>query len=160
MTGTLDREKALDIYLNDHLAGASGGCELARRLADAHQDQKNGSVLRRIADEVSADRESLIGIMRRHDVPVRRLKVLAGLVGERLGRLKLNGRLLFRSPLSSLIELELMRIGVQGKAAAWYALREAALTDDRFDRTQLDTLIERAEDQVRTLEDLRREAAR
>ena len=57
------------------------------------------------------------------DVPVRTYKVYAGLVGERVGRLKLNGRLLARSPLSSLEELELLSLGVTGKAAGWRTLR-------------------------------------
>ena len=44
-----------------------------------------------------------------------RLKPLAAVFGERLGRLKLNGRLWGYSPLSRLDELELLQIGVVGK---------------------------------------------
>ena len=47
----------------------------------------------------------------------RTYKVYAGWIGERAGRLKLNGHLLSRSPLSSLEELELLRLAVEGKAA-------------------------------------------
>jgi hypothetical protein len=38
--------------------------------------------------------------------------------GEKAGRLKFNGRLPARSPLSNLEELEMLRLGVKGKARA------------------------------------------
>jgi hypothetical protein len=43
-------------------------------------------------------------------------------MGEKAARLKLNGHLLARSPLSSLEELEMLRLGVEGKAAGWRTL--------------------------------------
>ena len=93
-------------------------------------------------------------------VPVRAYKVCAGWIGEKAGRLKLNGRLLSRSPLSSLEELELMRLGVTGKAAGWRTLRLLADADPRLDRGRLDELIARADSQLGLLEDLRVRAAR
>ncbi|HEY5356166.1 MAG TPA: hypothetical protein VIJ82_00465 [Streptosporangiaceae bacterium] len=50
-------------------------------------------------------------------IPVRTYKVYAGWLAEKAGRLKFNGRLRARSPLSNLVELELLRLGVEGKAA-------------------------------------------
>ena len=78
----------------------------------------------------------------------------------REGRLKLNGRLLSRSPLSGLEELEMMRLGVTGKAAGWRTLRLLADTDVRLDCGRLDELIARADSQLELLEDLRVRAAR
>ncbi len=43
------------------------------------------------------------------------LKVLAGWVAEKLGRLKPNGQLLGYSPLSRLVELEALALGITGK---------------------------------------------
>ncbi|MER6984016.1 hypothetical protein ABT317_45500, partial [Streptomyces carpinensis] len=94
-------------------------------------------------------------VMRRLDLPVRRYKVYAGRLGERAGRLKSNGSLLRRSPLSSLLELELLQIGVQGKMCAWETLRALADHDRRLDPRQLDELLERARQQLRTIDDLR-----
>ena len=34
----------LGIYLNDHLAGATAGTELAHRTARSHRDGKNGAI--------------------------------------------------------------------------------------------------------------------
>ncbi len=149
----------LGIYLNDHLAGATGGTELARRVAAAHQSRETGDTLRRLAMDVAADRAALLDLMAVLEVPVRAYKVYAGLIGEKAGRLKLNGRLLARSPLSSLEELELLRLGVTGKAAGWRTLRLLAETDPRLDRGRLDELIARAESQLELLEDLRVRAA-
>jgi hypothetical protein len=95
----------LGIYLNDHLAGAAGGVELARRVANAHSGSEDGERLRRLADDIAADRGALLTIMRAAGVPIRRYKSLAVWTAEKAGRLKLNGRLLGRSPLSDLVEL-------------------------------------------------------
>jgi hypothetical protein len=111
--------------------------------------------LRRFADEVAQDRATLLQIMATLGVPVRRYKVYAAWAGEKAGRLKLNGHLTSRSPLSSLEELEMLRLGVEGKAAGWRTLRTLADRDSRLDLGQLDDLIERARRQSQALEELR-----
>jgi hypothetical protein len=73
----------------------------------------------------------------------------------RPARLKFNGYFLTRSPLSSLEELEILRLGVEGKAAGWRTLRILAETDKRLDSGRLDELIARARRQADLLEDLR-----
>src|SRR6185312_11291302 len=113
----------LGIYLNDHLAGATAGTELAHRTARSHRDGQNGATLRRLAAEIAQDRAALLDIMTGLDVKVRRYKVSAAWIGEKAGRLKFNGRLFARSPLSNLEELEMLRLGVEGKAAGWRTLR-------------------------------------
>jgi hypothetical protein len=145
----------LAIYLNDHLAGATGGVELARRLADAHHSGEEGARLRRLANDVAEDRATLISLMARLDVSVNQVKVGLGWVVEKLGRLKLNGYLVRRSPLSTVVELEAMRLGVEGKAAGWRSLRTVAGSDERIDVAELDGLIERAAAQIEVLEALR-----
>jgi hypothetical protein len=74
--------------------------------------------------------------------------------GEKAARLKFNGRLLARSPLSDLEELELLRLGVEGKAAGWRTLRALADTDSRLDPGHLDELMSRARRQTDLLEEL------
>lgn len=148
----------LSIYLNDHLAGATGGLELARRAAGSNRGSSYGEVLQRIAAEIEADRESLVEIMRALGVGVDRLKVLAGWGAEKAGRFKLNGRLLGYSPLSRVIELEALALGVSGKLSLWRALDEIASTQPELERFDLPGLIERAERQVEELEIQRRRA--
>jgi hypothetical protein len=151
--------RVLGIYLNDHLAGATAGTELVLRMARTHRAQGQGAQLKDLATEVAQDRAALIGMMKALGVPVRAYKVLAAWIGEKAGRVKFNGRLLARSPLSDLEELELLRLGVEGKAAGWRTLRALADTDKRLDAGRLDELMSRARRQADLLEELRVRAA-
>jgi hypothetical protein len=145
----------LGIYLNDHLAGATGGLELFRRSARAHRGTDTGDVLEQYTAEVAEDRAALLEMMRVLGVPVRQYKVYGAWVAEKVGRLKFNGRLRERSPLSSLVELEALRLGVEGKASGWRTLRMVAERDGRLDAQRLDGLLDRARRQADTLEELR-----
>jgi hypothetical protein len=149
----------LGIYLNDHLAGSTSGLELARRTARAHAGSAAGPPLSRLAGEIAEDRRTLLAIMRTLRVPVRRYKVLGGWAAEKAARLKPNGRLRRRSPLSSVIELESLMLGIEGKRACWRVLRRQAQADPRLDPARLDDLTSRAERQAETVEGLRIEAA-
>jgi hypothetical protein len=148
----------LGIYLNDHLAGATVGTELAHRIAASHGAPADGT-LQRLAVEVAQDRAALLDMMGALGVPVRGYKVYAAWIGEKAGRLKFNGHLLTKSPLSYLEELEMMRLGVEGKAAGWRTLRVLADSDKRLDSARLDELISRARRQSDVLEELRVRAA-
>jgi len=148
----------LGIYLNDHLAGATGGLALFRRATSSAQGASKAE-LAELTQQVTQDRQSLLALMHRLGVPVRHYKVATGWALEKAGRLKTNGHLLHRSPLSDLVELEALVLGVQGKAAGFRALRSIAQHDPRFDVTDLDRLIDRAERQAQKLEELRLHAA-
>src|ERR1700754_212936 len=149
----------IGLYLNDHLAGATGGVELARRAARGQRHWEAGQVLRKVAADIAEDRAELIAMMEALQVPARRYKVCGGWLVEKLGRVKPNGRLLGRSPLSDLIELETLRLGIEGKEACWRMLHMLADRDDRFAMSRLDRLIGRARGQAETVEDLRVRAA-
>ncbi|MFP5389802.1 MAG: hypothetical protein ACLGG5_10960 [Thermoleophilia bacterium] len=150
--------KRLSIYLNDHLAGATLGVELARRLRGSNQgDSDFGPALAELCVEIEADRETLKGVMDQLGVGQSKLKPLAAVLGERLGRLKLNGQLRGYSPLSRLDELELLQLGVTGKQRLWQALEHTRSADLRdFD---LDALAERARGQLSRLQELHSKAA-
>lgn len=149
----------LTVYLNDHLTGSGAGVRLARRIAAQHRgrdgDPEPAPEAERLANQIEEDQRSLRRIMRDLDVPVRRLHEALGRIGEAAGRLKPNGNLVRRSPLSDVVELEALLLGVEGKAACWRALRELAATDDRLDAPDLDRLLARADAQGRVLDDLR-----
>jgi hypothetical protein len=147
------RPKPLEIYLNDHLLGATLGTELASRIAASHRLAPE--TLGRLSAEVDEDRTTLLELMAALDVPVRRYKTIVGWAAEKAARLKPNGRLLERSHLSDLEELEIMMLGVEGKAACWRTLRALAEHDDRLDAAEIDELLARARRQTGTLEELR-----
>lgn len=93
--------------------------------------------------------------MRALDVDVDRIKVALGWGAEKLGRLKLNGRLFGYSPLSRLVELEALILGARGKLAMWVALKELQPAAARTARVDLDRLSARAEKQLLGLEQQR-----
>ncbi|MFD7258249.1 hypothetical protein [Streptomyces sp. NPDC059874] len=158
-TAMNSRSRLLAIYLNDHLTGAGAGVELLRRAARAHRGTPLGPPLAAMAQEVAQDLESLRRIMTDLQVPVMRSRIALGRLAEKAGRLKLNGRVVSRSPLSDVVELEAMRLGVEGKACAWRSLQAVADTDPRIDGVRLRELLRRAERQIRILESLRDERA-
>jgi hypothetical protein len=151
--------KYLATYLNDHYAGATGGLALARRAASENEGSELGAFLTELADEIEADRATLAEIMSALGVGTDRTKVIAARVFERVGRLKPNAQLRGYSPLSPLVELEVLGLGIRGKLALWRALGEVAGTPP-LDPEQLAELAARAERQVADVEARRLEVAR
>jgi len=126
-----DRRRLIGIYLNDHLMGVCSGVELARRLAVAFRHSTHGDLMRELAVEIDEDRASLIGLMRRLNVSPSRPKMAAGWLTETVGRLK----------------------------PGWRLLRELAADDPALAAHDFDYLINRAERQKQTLDELRRQTA-
>lgn len=153
------RQRRLDIYLNDHLAGATAGTELARRMVQEHGDSAYGNDLKNLAAEIAQDRQALLRLLGDLDVAVKHYKVYGAWLGEKIGRVKPNGRLLRRSGLTVLVELEALRLGAQGKALLWRAVLPAAAQDSRLDSDRLEQLLQRAEQQIETLDSLHDRAA-
>jgi hypothetical protein len=149
----------LGIYLNDHLAGSTAWVELARRLARREGEWAGGGRLERLAEEIEQDRAALLEMMAALGEPVRHAELWVAWLGAKLGRVKLNGRVIARSPLSRLVELEVMRLGVEGKVAGWRTLRARAAADARLDVEKLDELIASGRSQSTRLERLRTRAA-
>ena len=154
-----DAHTRLATYLNDHLGGASGGIELARRLSKSNQATAYGRELARIAGEIEEDIASLRDIMARMGIEEDRVKQAGAWAAEKVGRLKLNGQLLGYSPLSRLVELEGLTLGVTGKVALWVVLNEHYGEDPRLAGVDLPALIARAKAQRGMLERMRRQAA-
>ena len=92
-------------------------------------------------------------------VPRSTLKVAAGWTLEKVGRLKLNGRITSYSPLSRLLELEGLSAGIEGKRALWLALAAACGDDHRLESVDLGGLAQRARSQQERLEPYRLRAA-
>jgi hypothetical protein len=149
----------LPIYLNDHLAAATGGRDLAKRAAGSNEGSELGEFLTWFAGEAEADRAQLEDVMDRLDVSRDQLKLGAGWLAEKLGRLKLNGRLVDYSPLSRVIELEGLIAGVTAKLGLWQTLAAAAPTEPRIAHIDFVHLVERGEEQLAGLRERHGQAA-
>jgi hypothetical protein len=152
-----DRDKLLGTYLNDHLAGSTVGVELANRARKSNKHTPLGKFLSELAEEIQEDRETLKRVMDTLEIGHDRAKQAAGWLGEKLGRLKPNNRLFGYSPLSRVIELEGLALGVAGKRGLWQSL--GAIADPRLSEFDFDALIERADRQRSGLEEQRLLAA-
>lgn len=151
--------RLLAIYLKDHHAGATLGRELARRAARNNEGTEFGDFLRGFLAEVEEDREILETVMRRLGVRHSPAKVGAAWLAEKLGRAKLNGRLISYSPLSRVLELEGLTMGVTAKQSMWQALATLAADDQRLREFDFGALRDRAERQRTALEERRKAAA-
>ncbi|MFC4033418.1 hypothetical protein ACFO3J_18310 [Streptomyces polygonati] len=133
-----------------------GRCRLRCRDRPAHRPPAPqlaaGADLEHIAEEIAQDRRILLDIMDSLGVPARRYKIYGGWAAERLGGLKPNGILYRRSGLSTLIELEPLRLGVEGKPLTWRTLLVVATGAGPLDESRLRSRLERARDQIQTLE--------
>jgi hypothetical protein len=152
--------KLLRIYLQNHLAGATAGLELARRVRGENEGTPYGEPLAKLADEIEADRRSLEIVMGDLGFAADRIKNLAFWAGEKAGRLIPNGQLTGYSPLSRVVELEGLSIGVMGKRSMWHTLADLADSEPTLDPDRLARLMERADQQLDTLSELRLRAGR
>lgn len=152
-----NRHRLLSIYLNDHLAGSMAGVERARAARAANGGTEFGPRLATVCGEIEEDRDSLEAIMGELGIGRSKIKPLLGWVGERLGRLKPNGRLRGYSPLSRVVDLEVLLLGISGKLRLWVLLAEVL---DGESSADLPTLIRRAEGQRAAVEEMQLRAAR
>jgi hypothetical protein len=157
-TTATDSDKYLGIYLNDHFGGSTAGVELAKRIRGGSEGTELGAFMERLVEEIAQDRETLREFLGLIDTGPNPIKVAGGWISEKLGRLKLNGQLIGDSPLSRVVELEALDLGIEGKRLLWIALLETQ--PERFGAERLRDLIERAERQRAGVEEHRRRAAR
>jgi hypothetical protein len=153
------RAKLLAIYLNDHFAGSVAGLALARRCFINNQPGELGTFLRGLIAEIADDQETLSRLMDELSISRSKAKIAAAWTAERIGRLKLNGRVTGYSPLSRLIELEGLSIGIEGKRMLWLTLARIRATDYRQSPHDFEGLAERARTQRERLEPYRKAAA-
>jgi hypothetical protein len=135
----------LAIYLNDH------------RTRSSNEGSEFGEALAELCREIEGDRKSLEEVMEELGVGRSRIKPALGWLGEKLARAKPNGRLRGYSPLSRVIELEGLLLGVTGKLRLWQLLDELVGEGASAD---FPALIARAEGQRARLEGLQLRAAR
>jgi hypothetical protein len=152
--------KAMDVYLNDHLGGATLGANLAGQIAGHAEGTPLADVMTRLHAEIDEDRTTLLDLMDRMDVPRNPVKQATGWVAEAASRLKFSGATSGESDHGIFMALESMALGVQGKLSLWRALHEVRAEHPPLAALDVDGLIARAEEQYATLERERLAAGR
>jgi nucleoside-diphosphate-sugar epimerase len=141
------------LYLTDHFTGATAGLERMERMAQDYRDTPLAAELAEVVEQLRGERELYRDLLDTLGVPRRRYRQVGAWLGERAGRLKLNGRVLTRSPMTPVLEAELMRSAVTGKIGGWRTLQEHA-GELGLDPAQFAELVELAEGQLAMLERL------
>ena len=149
---------ALASYLNDHLAGSAAALDLLQRMRDANEGNEVGETVADLHEAIKQDRAALETIMQSLDVDVSSLRQAGGRAVEKVSRVKLDEWATGDRDLSLLLETEALALGIEGKMAGWYSLKQ--LPAGRLDDVDLDGLIDRARQQRATVEELRLAAAR
>ena len=149
--------QGLDVYLTDHLAGATAGLNLAQMAAQEHRADEHGAFFGEIAAEIKADYDELERLIEEIGTDRSATKTAAAEVGSKLMAPKFTGG--DDDELNAFVTLETLSIGVEGKLCMWKALRLVRDSNATLERFDLDELIERAQSQRDRLEAKRLEAA-
>lgn len=153
-------DKAMDVYLNDHLAGAMFGSELARQIESQAAGTPLAARIGDLAAQIADDQRELSELMTRMEVAKNPVKQVTTWVAEKLSRIKLAGVGSGRSSMGLFTALETLSLGVEGKASLWRMLKQVEDRYSGLDASRLDVLIERATAQRDALETERSIAGR
>ena len=151
--------KLLGLYMSDHLTGATAGLARIERMAEAFADTPVSADIARVSAELRRERDFLRGLIHDLGVRQRRHRQAAAWLAERVGRLKLNGRIVRRSPMTMVLESELMRAAILGKLGGWQTLEELA-PDLGLDQATFAKLGDEARSQIEALSRVHEHARR
>jgi hypothetical protein len=149
-------DRLLRIYLADHRAGAAAGSARARRFAATNAGNFLGESAGEVRRQIDADVGTLDEIIDRFGYRPSRWKIGIARAVELAGRLKPNGRLRGDSPLTRLIELELLIAGILTKESLWQTLAEVQAERPELAGFDFDDLEHQAMQQRMQLEAHRR----
>jgi hypothetical protein len=153
-------QRRIDVYLNDHLAGATFGADLARQLKARTEGTDFQPEMSRLAAEIEADLDTLTDLMNRIGSTRNPSKQATAWVAEKASRVKLTGLTSGNDELGTFLSIEALSLGVEGKASLWTTLRELRGHYPELQSTDLDGLLQRAQRQRQVLETERTAAAK
>ncbi len=145
-------DKAMDVYLNDHLAGAKFGSDLADQLRAQNQGNTLGAAMQSLAPLIEQDRQTLIGVLEKMGTSENPVKQATTWIAEKAIRLKFAGDRSGGKDLGTFMAVETLTLGVEGKRSLWITLKAVADRYPQLASVDLDGLIERAQSQHDQLE--------
>ena len=153
-------DKAMDVYLNDHLAGAMLGSDLAEQIQKENEGTPLGDLMVTLAAQIEEDRETLIDLMERMGTSKNPVKQATTWLAEKASRPKFSGMTSGEPEVGTFMALESLTLGVEGKVSLWKALKAVADRYEPLESTNLDELSARAQTQHDALEGERVAAAK
>jgi len=153
-------DKAMDVYLNDHLAGAMFGVALAEQIQARSEGTALGELMESLAPKIEEDRQTLMDLLERMGTSKNPVKQATTWVTEKASQAKFSGLTSGEPELGTFMALEILSLGVEGKMSLWTALKEVADQYASLESVNLDELIKRAQTQRSMLERERIAASR
>ncbi len=153
-------EKLLRIYLNDHLAGSTGGVELVARCRRENEGHPLGAYMEQLLGELEEDRALLRDLLGRIGGTENVVKQAGAWLLEKVERLKPDGSPFAYSDLNRVVEMEALLLGVRGRLALLCVLEAIHEPGGPFSDLDFPRLKQRAEQQLDAIERHRTDAAR
>jgi hypothetical protein len=153
-------DKPMHVYLNDHLAGAMFGGDLARQIESLREGTELAASAGELATQIEEDQQALSDLMQRMGITKNPVKQATTWLAEKVSRVKLTGLSSGESELGLFMALETLSLGVEGKASLWRTLKDVENRYPALDAGELDALMARAEAQRDMLETERAAAGR
>ena len=145
-------DNPIDVYLNDHLAGAMLGSDLVEQIEAQNHGTALGELMESLAPQIEQDRQALIDVMQQLDSSKNPVKQATAWIAEKASRAKFSGMTSGEPELGTFMALEALALGVRGKACMWKALKQVADQHPPIASMNLDELIDRAHTQQDALE--------
>jgi hypothetical protein len=152
----MSERQPIDIYLNDHFAGATAAIDLAERLQQENAGSPLGEFLSQLVEEIKQDHSTLMDMMAKLGIEPDPVKQVGAKIAELASRFKLRGG---PDDTGRLLALETLSLGIEGKACLWLALQQVAGQYGVLDSFDIDELLQRAESQRSDIERHRLTAA-
>ncbi len=148
---------ALDTYLNDHIAGATAGTNLAKMASEEHQTDEHGPFFSEIYAAIQQDSDTLKELATALGVEESAGKGALAEIGSKMMAPKfISGS---DDQLNAFVTLETLSIGVESKVCMWKALQTVTDGYPALASLDLDELIARGEDQRARIEEQRLKVA-
>lgn len=146
-------EDVLHGHMRTHLMGASGGTAAFERVAHTHGIPEVAEGLNAMAEEIKQEREWLREMMADVGIEPSVISKLASEGAEVVARFRPTLRLVGRSELMDVLQLEALYAAVVTKRNGWRYMRQAARAGANLDIAQLDELERWADSQLERLRD-------
>jgi hypothetical protein len=145
--------KNLDIYLNDHLAGAVAALELLTNLREQHKDEPLRDVFGTLKVDIDADKEVLREVMRSLGIEESTVRQTGAWAAEKVARARLK---IAGDQPGLVLALEGLIMGINGKRMLWRSLAVAKVLNPA--KWNFEKLERRAKDQIERAEAARIQA--
>jgi len=142
----------LEIYIEDHLAGAGAAVEVIGLLLKQPKEPVLTNLLRALLVEIQEDKSTLERLAASMGMGSSAVKDSAAWMGARVVALKTRAG---KSPFGAFEALEFLCLGIQGKLHLWRALQQSPAFGSAAGQPDFDVLIRRALEQHRKVDALR-----